>query len=82
MTQQEFKKLKLQGRYLRVKNHGVYLASREFNGYFVHLFSLHNFYVKVWILIGLGQIRWIEIQESKNQISLYVDKLDLGNLFN
>jgi hypothetical protein len=81
MTQQEFKKLKLQGRYTWVKNHGVHLASREFNGYFVHLFSLHNFYVEVWILIGLGQIRWIEIQENKNQISLYVDKLDLGSLF-
>lgn len=82
MTKEEFNKLKLGGRYATVKNSGVHLASREFNGYFVHLFSVHNFYVEVWILIGLGQIRWIEIQENKSQIKLYVDKVDLGKLFN
>jgi len=81
MTKEEFRKLKLSGRYTELKSSGVYLASRDFNGYFVHLFSLNDFYVEVWILIGLGQIRWIEIQENKSQIDLYVDKLDLGNLF-
>jgi hypothetical protein len=81
MTKEEFKKMKLPGRYSCLKNAGVHLASREFSGYFVHLFALHNFYVEVWILIGLGQIRWIEIQENQSQIDLYVAKLDLGKLF-
>jgi hypothetical protein len=81
MTKEEFRKLKLSGRYTELKSNGVHLASRDFNGYFVHLFSLNDFYVEVWILIGLGQIRWIEIQENQSQIDLYIDKLDLGDLF-
>lgn len=81
MTKKEFKKLRLSGRYAAVKKGGIHLASRDFNGYFVHLFSLDNFYIEVWILIGLGQIRWIEIQENQSQIDLYVDKLALGDLF-
>jgi hypothetical protein len=81
MTKLEFKKMKLPMRYNYLKSNGVHLASREFSGYFVHLFALHNFYVEVWMLIGLDQIRWIEIQENQSQIDLYVDKLDLGKLF-
>ncbi len=81
MTTNEFRKLKLAGRYAAVKKDGVHLASREFNAYFVHLFSLHNFYVEVWVLIGIDQIRWIEVQENQAQIDLYVEKLDLGKLF-
>jgi hypothetical protein len=81
MTPQEFKKSKHTVRYAWVKDHGIHLASREFNGYFVHLFAVNEFYVEVWILIGLDQIRWIELQENQNQIDLYVDKLHLGSLF-
>lgn len=81
MTPTEFRKLNLAGRYAAVKKDGIHLASREFNAYFVHLFSFHNLYVEVWVLIGINQIRWIEVQENQSQIDLYVEKFDLGALF-
>jgi hypothetical protein len=81
MTTTEFKKLVLKNKYLELKKDGAHLASREFGGYWVHLFSIHNFYVEVWILIGLNQIRWIEVQENQETIDLYVDKMDISTLF-
>jgi hypothetical protein len=68
-------------RYQLLKNHGTHLASREFPGYFVHLFTLNNFYAEVWVVIGLNQIRWIELQENQDSINLYIDKMDLKGLF-
>lgn len=81
MTATEFKKMSLQQRYSCLKNDGVHLASREFGGYWVHLFSLDNFYVEVWVLMGLNQIRWIEIQSNQDTIDLYVEKMDISKLF-
>ncbi len=81
MTAQEFNKFNLSSRYRVVKNDGTHLASREFGGYWVHLFALHNLYVEVWVLIGLNQIRWIEIQNNKDTLELYVEKMDLSGLF-
>jgi len=81
MVAAEFKKLALNKKYLEVKNDGIHIASREFGGYFVHLFSLYNFYVEVWVLIGLNQIRWIEVQENQDSIDLYIDKMDISALF-
>lgn len=81
MLAPEFRKLVLNKKYLEVKNEGIHLASREFGGYWVHLFSVHNFYVEVWVLIGLNQIRWIEVQENQDSINLYVDKVDISALF-
>jgi hypothetical protein len=77
----KFRKLKLTEKYQLLKNGGVHLASREFNGYWVHLFSFYDFHVEVWILQGLNQIRWIEIQENQSQIDLYTDKIDISHLF-
>ena len=82
MTAAEFKKLALIQRYNLVKNEGVHIASREFGGYWVHLFSVHNFYIEVWVLIGLNQIRWIEIQTNQQTIDLYIEKMDISSLFN
>jgi hypothetical protein len=81
MTKKEFKKLNLASRYKVLKNEGTHLASREFGGYFVHLFGLHDFYVEVWVMIGLNQIRWIELQENQDSIDLYIDKMDISGLF-
>ena len=81
MTKEEFKKMKLTQRYSTLKNEGVHVGSREFGGYFVHLFTLSNFYVEVWMLMGLNQIRWIELQENQETIDLYVDKMDISALF-
>lgn len=81
MTKNEFKKLSLASRYGVLKNEGIHIASREFGGYFVHLFGLYDFYAEVWVLIGLNQIRWIELQENQDSIDLYIDKMDISGLF-
>ena len=81
MTKREFRKLKILERYRLLKTEGTHLASREFGGYFVHLFSFRELYVEVWVLIGLNQIRWIEIQDNKETLDLYVQKMDISDLF-
>lgn len=81
MTSKEFNKRSIHRRYFILKQEGVYLASREFGGYWVHLFALHDLYIEVWVLIGLNQIRWIEVQPNQETIDLYVDKMDISDLF-
>jgi hypothetical protein len=81
MNATEFKKLALIQRYNLVKNDGIHIASREFGGYWVHLFSLESLFIEVWVLIGLNQIRWIETQENQHTIDLYIDKMDISTLF-
>jgi len=81
MTKAEFRKLKVSKRYFLLKKSGIHIASRNHSGYFVHLFSLDGFFVEVWVLIGIGQIQWIEIQDNQAQIELYIEKFNLGDLF-
>jgi len=80
MTKSEFKKLNVLKRWNAIKEKGVHFGSREFNGYWVYLYGLSDFYVEVWIMIALEQIRWVEIQENQNQIDLYLKDIDLNDL--
>jgi hypothetical protein len=79
MDKSIFKKLNINQRYQSLKKDGVFFSSREFNGYWVHLYGLSGFYVEVWVLISLDQIRWIEIQENQNQIDLYLNQIKIDN---
>ena len=75
MQERTFRKLSLQQRYQKLKQDGVYIASRISNGYNVHLFGLGGMYVEVWRPIGLNYIRWIEIQKNQKLLDEYLDNL-------
>lgn len=81
MQKTEFRKATLVKRYELLKRDGTHLASREFGGHWVHLFSVYDFHAEVWVVIGLNQIRWIEVQDNESQINLYVDKVDISHIF-
>jgi hypothetical protein len=80
MTKGAFRNLTIFDKHAHLSKHAVHIGSRDFNGYWVYLYALHNFYVEVWVLIALEQVRWIEIQENQNQIDLYLKDIDLDDL--
>jgi hypothetical protein len=77
LTKKEYQKLSLNKRFQLLKKHGEHIAVRQKSIHLIHLFSIFNFYVEVWILMSLNQIQWIEIQENKSIINSYVDNIDI-----
>lgn len=80
MTVNAFNKLPLHKRYALLKSEGEFIGSRLVNGFRVHLFTCSGHFVEMWILIGLDQVRWIEIQTNKKILHEYADRVDLRNL--
>lgn len=77
LTKKEFQKLSLIQRIQLLKKHGEHIAVRQKSIHLVHLFSIYNFYVEVWILISFNKIQWIEIQENRFIINDYIDNIDI-----
>lgn len=77
LTKKEFQNLSLNKRTLLLKKHGEHIAVRQQTIHLIHLFSIYNFYVEVWILISFNKIQWIEIQENKSIIHSYIDKINI-----
>jgi len=77
MTAKEFNKLSLQQRYRLLKKDGEFIGSRLNIGHRIHLFACQGHYMEMWILVGLDQLRWIEIQTNQSILNLYIEKIDL-----
>ena len=77
MTAKEFKKLSLHQRLILLKKDGEFIGSRLSLGHRIHLFACHGHYMEMWILVGLDQLRWVEIQTNQSILNLYVEKIDL-----
>jgi hypothetical protein len=67
-----FNKLTIEERYLLIKEEGEFVASRQSNGYNVHLFILRKTYVEMWRTVTLHQIQWIEIAKNTDILAEYV----------
>ena len=77
MTTKEFNKLSIHQRLNLLKKEGEFIGSRLSLGHRVHLFSCKGYFLEMWIIIGIDQIRWIEIQTNQSILNLYLEKLDL-----
>ncbi len=77
MTTKEFNKLSINQRLHLLKKEGEFIGSRLSLGHRVHLFSCKGHFLEMWILIGIDQIRWIEIQTNSSILNLYIEKIDL-----
>lgn len=77
LTKKEFQSLSLNKRFQLLKKHGGHIAVRQKSVHLIHLFSIYNFYVEVWILLSFNHIQWIEIQDNKTIINSYADNIDL-----
>lgn len=80
LTKKEFQRLSLNERFKLLKQHGEHIAVRQKSIHLIHLFSIYNFYIEVWILLSLNQIQWIEIQENKAVIDSYIDNIDVKKI--
>jgi hypothetical protein len=76
MTEREFNKLKLADRYNLLKQEGEFVASRIYEGFHVHLFTLQGSYVEMWMRIGLEQVVWIELMKNKQTLDFYTKDFD------
>ena len=81
MTKTEFARLSLHDRLVVLKEKSVHLGMRMLPNQKVHLYSLNNFYVEVYVLPGTEQIQWAEVQTNRQIISEYVRDIDLNSLF-
>lgn len=77
LTKKEFQKLSLNERFKLLKKHGEHIAVRQKSIHLIHLFSIYNFYVEVWILMSFNQLQWIEIQNNKSIINSYIDNINI-----
>lgn len=81
VSKTEFQKCRLTARKKLLQDSGTHVASRYFRAYAVHLYSVSNFYVELWIRMDFDQICWIEIADSANVAENYAGKVDLRDLF-
>ncbi len=79
MDARAFGKLSLQKRYSILKQEGEFVGSRISGEHMVSLFTCNGFFVEVWKLTGLNQIRWIEVQDNKTVLQEYSDQVELIN---
>lgn len=77
LTKKEFQKLSLNKRLQLLKKHGEHIAVRQRSIHLIHLFSIYNFYIEVWILISFNKVQWIEVQENKSIINSYINNIDI-----
>ena len=80
MTAAEFNKLSLEQRYNLLKKEGDFIGSRLYLNYRIHLFSCEGLFLEMWIVIGIDQLQWVEVQTNQSILDLYVDKIDLRKI--
>lgn len=72
----QFNRLNVHQKLELLQHEGEYIAARDTPTHFVYLFTFQKKYVEVWMIKGLHQIQWIEIQTNKQILSEYVEKVD------
>lgn len=69
--------MSLQKRYEVLKNKGEYVGVRQLGDHRIHLYAVSNFFVEMWILFCINEIRWIEIQNNQSILNEYTDNIDI-----
>lgn len=81
MTENEFKRMRKSERIKVLKRSAQYIGNRLTTGHTVHLYYLKPHYVEIWIIKGINQIHWVEIQKNQDIINDYAERVDLDDLF-
>lgn len=81
VSKEQFQKYRLPSRRKLLQEAGIYLGARYFRSYVVHLYSVSNFYVELWIRMDFEEICWIEIADNGQVAENYVGKIDLKTEF-
>lgn len=77
LTKKEFTSMSLPKRYEVLKKQGEYIGVRQLGDHRVHLYVVSNFFVEMWILFCINEVRWIEIQSNQSILNEYIDQIDV-----
>lgn len=69
--------MSLSKRYEVLKEQGEHIGVRQLGDHRVHLYAVSTFFVEMWILFCINEVRWIEIQENQSILNEYTDGIDL-----
>ena len=81
MNISKFNRLSLEKRLILLKSEGEFVGSRNIPSHNIYLYTLHNCFVELYVISGLNQIQWIEIQTNKQILAEYTRGVDLSGLF-
>jgi hypothetical protein len=81
MTKKDFDNLGLKERVTRLKDGGDYIACRKTAAHTVYLYSFDGHFIEVYIITGLNNVQWVEIQSNQSILNEYAMKVDLTKLF-
>lgn len=80
VSKEEFNKLNLTKRVTLLKSEGTCIAERYHLSYQVFLYTCSDFYVEVWMKIGLNMVQWIEIVNNPETLKMYIKDIDINDL--
>ena len=80
LTIKEFEKYTLKKKYNLLKKEGAHIASRIYQDFNVHLFSLHGHYIEAWYKLSLNQLYWIEVVKNKETLNAYTNEINIKDL--
>lgn len=69
--------MSLSQRYEVLKEQGEHIGVRQLGDHRIHLYAVSTFFVEMWILFCINEIRWIEIQENQSILNEYTDRIDI-----
>ena len=76
VSKEQFQHFRLASRKKLLQDAGIHLGMRYYRSYAVHLYSVSNFYVELWIRMDFEEICWIEIADNALVAENYVGKVD------
>lgn len=80
ISKEEFNKFNLHKRIAFLKSDGTCIAERYHLSYQVFLYTYSDFYVEVWMKVGLNMVQWIEIVNNPETLKMYVKDIDINDL--
>lgn len=81
VSKEQFQHYQLPSRRKLLQEAGTHLGARYYRSYVVHLYSVSNFYVELWIRMDFEEICWIEIADNGQVAENYAGKIDLKKEF-
>ena len=77
IDKKKFTKMSLPKRYQVLKKHGEYIGARQLGDHRVYLYAISDFFVEMWILFCINEVRWIEIQNNQSILNEYAENVEI-----
>lgn len=82
ISEDSFNKLNNNNKLETIFNYGEELMIRNYNNFYIKLYSISNFYVEVWYDSENNKIEKIDCLNSENIFDYYGNEIDISGLFN